>query len=145
MPGESGLGRRVLTIVFVVAAFGAAVLIYFKYGKPSLNPPGSSDVDQVWLQCQKCGAEFDVTSAQYNDLREAGTADGVKCIKCGEPRAQLASMRCPHCKRLIVPPRESEEGAYVCPHCKKPLAPGASDRPPNVAPSTAPIADTDKP
>jgi len=143
------LGRRVLTIVFVVAAFGAAVLIYFKYGKPSLNPPGSSDVDQVWLQCQKCGAEFDVTSAQYNDLREAGTADGVKCIKCGEPRAQLASMRCPHCKRLIV--RQAFGSEYVCPHCKKPLAPGATPgQSPNVAPSNAappkaPAAASDKP
>lgn len=130
--------------MFAAAALVGAWVIYVKYGEPALNPAGSSNVDQVWLLCANCGGEFSVTSARYNELRAAGTGDGARCIQCGQARAQVASMRCPHCKRLIVPPRESEEGAYVCPHCKKPLAPGASDRPPNVAPATAPATEPDK-
>jgi len=46
MADRNTLVRRVLAIMFAAAALAAAWLIYVKYGAPSLNPPGSSDVDQ---------------------------------------------------------------------------------------------------
>jgi len=134
-------------IGFIVVAFAAAVLIFIKYGRASWNPPDSSNFDVVWLQCQKCGAEFRLTSAKCDELERDPSTGAMKCSKCGELQAVVASKRCPHCKRLIV--RQAFGSAYVCPHCKKSLAPGASDGPPNAAspnagPAMTPTAGSDK-
>ncbi len=125
MAGESGLGRRLAGIAFIVAALAAAVFVFFKYGKPAMSNAGGSDEDAIWLQCGKCGAEFSISSEEFARMPfDPNNTSIKKCIKCGELQARMASMRCPHCNRLV--PQQTPGTAYVCPHCKKPLAPGAA-------------------
>ncbi len=123
-PG-GGRGRRVLAILFIVSAFAVAIIYFFKWGMKDIAPEGGSDVDRVWLLCLKCGAETSVTSAQFAKLPRDENTDQVRCSKCGELQAKVATFRCPHCNRLIIP-NPNPNAPYVCPHCKKSLAPSSA-------------------
>jgi DNA-directed RNA polymerase subunit RPC12/RpoP len=137
MAGESGMGRRILGIAFIVAAFGAAIVIYFKWAKPAWTVEGSVDTDQMWLLCAKCDGESSIPFAKFVHLPRDEAGSTYQCPKCGAMAAVIASARCGKCGRLLV--GQSSGAAYVCPHCKAPL--GA---PPPEAPGTPKTDDKPK-
>ncbi len=120
MAGQDiGQGRRILSVACVVALFGAAVAIYFRWARPALNAEGGSESDAVWLLCAKCDGESHVPVQRLATLQRDMKTGAYACPKCSHLAAFMVTMRCEKCGRLIPP--QGPGSPLICPHCKQPL------------------------
>ncbi|MEW6253296.1 MAG: hypothetical protein AB1716_21865 [Planctomycetota bacterium] len=102
-------------VVFVIAALGYAGYAIFK----NVGASVTAETDIVTVVCAACGADTDMSSAKYRELKYDPNAGLYACPKCNAMQAQTTSLRCPSCNRAFL--RPPVNAAMVCPHCKAPF------------------------
>lgn len=112
---RSTLYKATLGVVAAAALVGVAYSI-----RGMTQSRGGTESDTVMLVCTKCQAESSVKGAEFEHLRRDPQTGGWPCPQCGAPAAQLSSLRCPGCKRLIPP--QPYNAPLACPFCKQSLA-----------------------
>ena len=106
---------RIVAIVFIVGALGYAGYALWK----NAGSGGTSERDIVTVVCAACGADSDMSSAEYRELKFDKDTGLYACPKCNAMQAQTTPYRCPSCNRAFL--RPSIGAAMVCPHCKAPF------------------------
>jgi len=105
----------VLSLIAVGAIVGAGVFAARNFGGSQYNE-GLDRLSYWTCRNNECGAEFEITLAEFGDLSEAN--DGhVPCPDCGKLTTSRASL-CPHCSEPIVLLAHGRMPDR-CPHCEQ--------------------------
>jgi hypothetical protein len=118
--GSRATIMRLGAIVFVIVALGLAGRSVWKFQQV----PRGSESDRILLTCSACSAETELPDAEFRKLVLDEKTGLYPCPKCGAPAAEIATFRCPYCKRGIPP--QAFGSPLACPFCKKPFGTSAN-------------------